>query len=207
MVDGVAAWARGSAGERLLEVELPEQEGRRLALRELDALALAGEASVLEGGEHGQGGELSGHVVGMLERGAGGVGGIGMVPEERRAGEGGGERPVGGRLAERAAAPVTLRGDVDHVGTERPDRLVVEPEAPEETALTVLGDHVRRGAEPAREIPALGGVEVEADASLTAILVVEHRRAVRTAGLGRQPAKKVRARLRLDLDHLGAEIA
>src|SRR5262249_62293834 len=91
--------------------------------------------------------------------------------------------------------------------TARPDRLVGEPEASEETALTVLGDHVRRGAEPAREVPALGGVEVEADASLTAILVVEHRRAVRTAGLGRQPAKKVRARLRLDLDHLGAEIA
>src|SRR5262249_30330055 len=78
---------------------------------------------------------------------------------------------------------------------------------PEETALAVLGDDVRRGAEPAREVPALGRVEVEADASLAAILVVEHPRAVRTPWLGRQPAGEVRARLRLDLDHLRAEVA
>src|SRR5574342_1348841 len=84
--------------------------------------------------------------------------------------------------------------------------LVVETEAPEQTALTVLGHDVRRCAEPQRQVTAGLGVEIEAHAPLPAILVVEHEGAVRASGLRSQPTQKVGARNRLDLDDLRTEI-
>ena len=61
--------ARPVAGA--LEVELAREVGGRLGLRHVDELALAGPPPVLERGEHRDGAELPGDVVGVVQRRAG----------------------------------------------------------------------------------------------------------------------------------------
>src|SRR5262249_40060479 len=145
-------------------------------------------------------------VVGVLERRARGVRRVGMVPEPRRAREGGVERTVGGRFAERTTAAEALRREGDDVGAPAADRGGVEPPARGDGAAAVLGDDVRGGAEVERERAADGGFEIEADAALAAVLVVEGPRAVRRAGVDGESAEEVRARRRFDLDDLRAEV-
>jgi hypothetical protein len=80
VLDRVAARPRGHAGAGGAQVELTGEKRGGLGLCHLDELPLAAAAPVFERGEHGDGGELAGDVIGMVERGAGRVGRVGEIP-------------------------------------------------------------------------------------------------------------------------------
>src|SRR5262249_22695978 len=73
----------------------------------------------------------------------------------------------------------------------------------------VLDDDVARGAEAARDLDGLGLLEVERDAALPLVVLVEVAALVRAhleLGERRQHARDADAGRRLDADHLGAEV-
>src|SRR2546430_599152 len=120
---------------------------------------------------------------GGVGRGAWGIRRVGMVPEPGDAREGRVERAVGGGLAERPAAAEALGGDVDDVGTDAADVLVVEAPLADHVAAVVLDQDVRRRAETERQLAAARRAQVEGDAQPGARGGVEGPRAVEGRGL------------------------
>src|SRR3989442_2472704 len=111
-----------------------------------------------------------------------------MVPEAGEPREGRVERAVGGGLAERPAAAEALGGNVDDVGTDAADVLVVETPLADHVAAVVLDQDVRRRAETERQLAAARGGQGEGDAQLGARGVVEVPRAVESVWRDRDAA-------------------
>ena len=143
----------------------------------------------------------------MVERRARRVRRVGMVPEPRGARERCVQRTEGGHLAERTAAAVALRAEVDDVGPEPPHVLVVEAPAADDPAAVVLRHHVGGGAEAPRQLAAALRPEVEADALLAAVLVVEGPGTIRRVGLDGDAPEEIEVGARLELHDVGAELS
>ena len=102
--------AVASAARRAPARDRTRPSGRRpLPLRQVDDLPLARTTPVLERRQHGDRAELARDVIRVIERRAGRVRGIRVVPQPGDAGERRGERPECGGLAEWAAPAVSLR--------------------------------------------------------------------------------------------------
>ena len=110
----VAERLRVDARSRGLEVHLADEVGGGLGLRELEPLALAARLPLAQRGEHADGEQPPGDVVGVVHRRAARIRRVGVVPQQVHAAEPGVQRAVGGHLAERSTAAVALRRDVDH---------------------------------------------------------------------------------------------
>ena len=124
-------------------------------------------------------------------------------PEPERQGVVGALVGVGATLALPGAR------DVDDVGVVRPDVLGLDAELLAHPRQLVGQEDVRRAGELVEDLEALGGGEVEGQAALAAVRVLEQ--CVDVAGdrhhaRGGQAAHGVAALDRLDLDHVGAPV-
>src|SRR6185369_10563911 len=81
VVRGIALLAWRHAGTGLLQVHVADEERRRLGLGHLDVLALARAATVLERRQYRHRRELTGDVIRVVQRRAGGVGRVREVPQ------------------------------------------------------------------------------------------------------------------------------
>ena len=115
------------------------------------------------------------------------------------------ERVVAGQVAARSLAEAADLA-VDDAPDCRATPLVVEPEALERARLEVRDDDVRALAQLPRQLEVGRVLEVEHDRALVAVGGVVVRRAPLRVRR-RQPAPRVVAGRRLDLDHVRAEIA
>jgi len=115
------------------------------------------------------------------------------------------ERVVAGHLPAAALAEAADLA-VDDAGADGRDRLVVEPEPLERPRLEVGDDHVGALAETPRKLEIEADLQVESDRALVAIRCVMVRGATLRVG-GREPAARVVAGRRLDLDHIRAQVA
>ena len=184
-----------------LQVDLADQVGGGLGLRHVDELALARALAVVEGGEHRDGHQLAGDVVGVVQRRPARIRRVGVVPEQVDAGEPGVERPVRGHLAERPAAPVPLRRRVDHVGVHagarrRSPRPSLSSTPPRRFSATMSAP---AHSSSASRRPCVGR-QVERDALAAAVLGVEGEGLVELATDAAGEAQHVGVGQRLDAD-------
>ena len=204
---GVAERRGVDAGACGLEVHLADEVGGGLGLRELEVLALARRLSFGERGEHADGEQAAGDVVGVVHRRAARIRRVGVVPQQVHAAEAGVERSVGGHLAERAAAPVALRRRVDDTRVARRARR--RSRGP------------RRSSAPPRWFSATTSADAHsASASSRPRSVLRSRATLRRPRHSSLNVKLLsissmlplpmrstsRLAMRLDLDHVGAEL-
>ena len=96
-------------------------------------------------------------------------------------------------------------GEVDELRVARRESGVVDTDPLAHTGPEVLHDHVGAARQPLRHCLAVGALEVDHDAALVAIELREHRAQLALEGRPHH-ARRVTA-WRLDLDHVGAEVA
>ena len=203
--------AVGEAGDALVDQpgDLGVEQG------DVEMLALAGGAAVMQRGEDGVGGIHAAHHVGDADAGLGRLAAFRIRPagERHQPAHPLDEKVVAGPV--RIGAVLAEAGDraIDEAGIFRRQRLVAEPAASKVADLEILHQHIGAARQPAHQGNALLARQVDGERTLVAVggevigafagLV-----AVRIAQEGRSPAAGVVAAAGpLDLDHVGPEIA
>ena len=210
-VRAVARRVAGTPGPPPVGAEVEERRaGQRHAgrdLREVDVLALAGGAPVVQ---RGQRGDRAVHAAGVVHVRPAPPGGrrVGQPRQERQPRQRlrrGSERRV---VRVRPRLPEAGHRDVDEVGLDRAH--LVEGEAPvaQHACAEVLDHDVRRAQQVLDDLQALRAAHVDRDAQLLGVLVVEVAVRVRARARVAEAARAAREgepRVRpFDLDHLGA---
>ena len=206
-LDRVSVLPRGPSGARALQVDLAHEVRRRLRLRHLDALALAGAAPVLERRQDARDAELGREVVRVVQGRAAGVGRVGVVPQPRESGERRVEGTVGRRLAERPVPAEGLRRVVDDVRAAGAHVLVVESPAlpPRRPGCSRSRCRPpRRARGPARGRAPCAGRARRSRWPRDASLNCSDR--FGCLGLDRHAPQEVEVGARLDLDHVRAQL-
>src|SRR5271169_3889076 len=208
---GPAAGGRAVAGaverrsvRQTLRVFDPGQVQHRLLHRDLDELAAAGVVALYQGGEDRDR---------QMHAGAG-IADIGAVDHRRTARLAGDAHRTGCRLRHRLEAfelavgtvgTEPLDRSIDHARIQRLDGLVTEAQPVHDTRSEVLGDDVGVFDQPAGDLLALLGPQIDDGAALVAVEQQEVKAVeVRIVGIP-QPPRPVAMGRALDLDHIGTE--
>ena len=172
------------------------QDGHRgLPLREVDVLPLARAGAMEQGGEDGDGAVEAARRVAVrdadVHRRPAAVAGHRGEAGERHL-----RRPVRHLVAVGPRRAVARQRDHDDVGAERAQHVVAEPHALHDPGREVLDHDVARGAQPPGHGHRLGALEIERDALLALIVLVEVAAPVR-AGSRRVTQSRVAVSMRI----------
>ena len=224
LVRGAVAVARPDAPVRgPVEDRGAADEKSHLGLRGIDPLSFARARPMEERGEHGEGEAVGAHPVEVGVTPTRGHRRLGQSRHLRQTGEGVRDRTHGAKAAVGALRAHARLLDVDDVRLDRTQHVVSQSPVIEHARRKTLRDDVRHRHQALRDLEALRVPDVERDAALAGILVVELPAHVRIGDalqrrrglIARSAASerrhrgepRIRVALELHLDALGAECA
>ncbi len=201
-VDGRRLHGRVEPGHQRLRLQIE----RRLHQAGVDPAALPGALPPHDGREDAHG-EQGGPVVvddrrARRPRPRARLAGDGHHPEQRL-----GQEILAGLVGIRAIRAVARGRRIDQAGLALFQRRIAEPQLLHHARPEVLGHHIGRIDQPQRDLPALGGLEIDGDAALVAVgTQIENALAVVPDVAAGPVALPCPFRI-LHGDHIGTEIA
>src|SRR5438093_737274 len=168
----VSVTRRRRAVHGVLDQGVGENGHRRLPLGEVDVLPLASAGAMQERREDGDGAVEPARRIPVRDADVHGWKAA-VAGDRGHAGERHLCRAVRDLVAVRSGGAVPRERDHDEIGSALAERLVPEPGPIHDSGREVLGDHVARRAEPARHLDRLGPLQIERDALLALVVLVE----------------------------------
>ena len=199
----VAHRHRADAGDQPVGNSPAHGDEGRFQHRHVDPLALAGPLLLDEGGRNGEGGGDAAH--GVADRVANPQRcGVGRAGDTHDTGQSLDDLVVGGIVAQRAVHAEAGDGAIDHVRLDLAQLVIAEAEPVHDARTEILDDSIGGGHQPAKQLLAGGGLQIDGDRALAGVLRQErhaHQPLVQF-GIGTELACQVADARHLDLDHV-----